>query len=108
MTLDAIDTCIWKTAKELSIEMKDFEEVKFLPFDPKIKRTEAIIKKGKNYFRVVKGAPQVILSMSSDREAICHDVEANVNSYASKGFRSIGVAASHEINDADDAVEAPV
>lgn len=43
LTLDAIDTCIWKTAKEVDVDLKGCEEIKFLPFDPKIKRTEAIV-----------------------------------------------------------------
>lgn len=79
LTLDAIDTCIWKTAKEVGVDLTDYEEVKFLPFDPVIKRTEAILQKGSKFMRVAKGAPQIILAMSSNRLEVCAEVEENVN-----------------------------
>lgn len=78
LTLDAIDTCIWKTAKEVAVDVADYEEVKFLPFDPKIKRTEAVLQKGDKFLRVAKGAPQIILAMSSNRTEIVQEIEENV------------------------------
>lgn len=45
-----------------------YEEEDFLPFDPRIKRTEATIRNTRNgeQFKVSKGAPQIILAMSTD------------------------------------------
>jgi len=45
--------------------LRTYQQLKFVPFDPVHKRTEATIKdSGGNAFKVTKGAPQVILSMS--------------------------------------------
>ncbi len=65
----------------------------FQPFDPVHKRTEATIKAtdGKQ-FQVAKGAPQVILEMSSNAVQVKPAVEKAVNEFAARGFRSLGVA----------------
>lgn len=65
----------------------------FIPFDPVHKRTEATVKdsKGKE-FKVTKGAPQVILEMSSNKESISDEVNRAIADFASKGYRALGVA----------------
>jgi H+-transporting ATPase len=68
---------------------------KFIPFDPVIKRTEAIVKDttGKS-IKVIKGAPQVILSLSINKDTIGDEVNNFVDEFASKGYRALGVAKS--------------
>jgi H+-transporting ATPase len=75
--------------------MKGYDVVHFLPFDPVHKRTEATVRTahGKQ-FKVTKGAPQVVLQMSSDAGSIKPAVEKAVNGFAGRGFRSLGVARS--------------
>ena len=70
----------------------------FLPFDPVHKRTEATVKgpDGKQ-FGVAKGAPQVILEMSIEAPGIKAGIEKAVNEFATRGFRSLGVA--HKVGD---------
>ncbi len=76
-----------------------------VPFDPVSKRTEAVVEwkgedrhasfsfqKQKGAFHVCKGAPQVILAMCPDYANIEASVTEKVNSFASRGFRTIGVA----------------
>jgi H+-transporting ATPase len=72
-----------------------YNQIKFLPFDPVIKRTEGTIKdsQGKT-FKVTKGAPQVILKMSEVGEDTKIKVEEAVNDFAAKGYRTLGVARS--------------
>jgi H+-transporting ATPase len=67
--------------------------VQFKPFDPVSKRTEATIEQsdGERFF-VTKGAPQVILSLVENPPSISQEIEANVNEFASKGYRALGVA----------------
>ena len=43
-------------------------------------------------FQVTKGAPQVILEMCKPPDATAETVEAKVNEFAGKGFRTLGVA----------------
>lgn len=77
----------------------------YVPFDPVSKRTEALVEwhgapslskfdfqKDGVPFRVAKGAPQVVLAMCHDFSSIEEEVTARVNSYASRGYRTIGVA----------------
>jgi len=45
-----------------------------------------------NIFKVSKGAPQVILSLSDNKQKIASRVQASVYALANKGYRSLGVA----------------
>jgi len=73
--------------------IKDFKIVHFKPFDPVHKRTEATVKsKDDKQFDVAKGAPQVILQMCKNGAAVRSSVDKAVNDFASRGFRSLGVA----------------
>ncbi len=73
--------------------LKSYQVVHFQPFDPVHKRTEATVKggDGKQFF-VAKGAPQVILAMSTNAGEVKTAVEKAVNEFAGRGFRSLGVA----------------
>ena len=65
----------------------------FVPFDPVHKRTEATVKgaDGKT-FKVTKGAPQVIMNLSANVGDVKDGVEKAIDEFASRGFRSLGVA----------------
>jgi H+-transporting ATPase len=93
---DPIDTAIITKAKEikdLEKSLSSFKVLNFKPFDPVVKRTEASIQDAKgNKFKVSKGAPQVILSLVSKNKDIEASVNQNVESFASKGYRALGVA----------------
>jgi H+-transporting ATPase len=73
--------------------LKSFQVLHFKPFDPVHKRTEATVKSadGKQ-FRVTKGAPQVILTLSNNVAQVKAAAEKAVNEFAARGFRSLGVA----------------
>ena len=73
--------------------LKGYQVVHFQPFDPVHKRTEATVKTadGKQ-FQVAKGAPQVILAMSTNAGAVTAAVTKAINDFAGRGFRSLGVA----------------
>jgi H+-transporting ATPase len=72
---------------------RDFDVKHFQPFDPVHKRTEATVRAPDgNEFKVTKGAPQVVLEMSSNADQVRAEVEGAVNGFAARGFRSLGVA----------------
>ena len=89
---DTIDLAVIGGVKDPKA-LKDYQVVHFKPFDPVHKRTEATIKgkDGKQFF-VAKGAPQVILKMSTNASEVNAGVEKAVNEFAARGFRSLGVA----------------
>ena len=65
---------------------------KFLPFDPVHKRTEGIYEGEDCELIYTKGAPQVIIEQSDDKEFNKEDAYKQVETFASKGFRTLGVA----------------
>jgi H+-transporting ATPase len=89
---DTIDLAVIAGVKDANA-LKSYEVVHFQPFDPVHKRTEATIKgaDGKQFY-VAKGAPQVILQMSTNANEVKIPVENAVNEFAARGFRSLGVA----------------
>jgi H+-transporting ATPase len=65
----------------------------FQPFDPVHKLTEATVG-GQDgaVFKVTKGAPQVILALSTEPAAAKAAYDKAVDDFASRGFRALGVA----------------
>jgi H+-transporting ATPase len=93
---DPIDTTIISKAKTqpaLTELLGHYTVTNFKPFDPVKKRTEATLKDvAGNQFQVAKGAPQIILSLVLNKEVITDRVNAHIDAFASKGYRTIGVA----------------
>ncbi|WP_025270707.1 plasma-membrane proton-efflux P-type ATPase [Hippea sp. KM1] len=83
----------------LTDRLKGFACVGFKPFDPVSKRTEAVLKTKRGVVVVSKGAPQVIVSLSNLSKSELARIEGVVADFASKGFRSLGVAYKNENDD---------
>jgi len=89
---DPIDLAVLSGLPDQSI-LNDYRVTHFQPFDPVHKRTEATISGlDQPIFEVTKGAPQVILELAGNADRIRPEVEQAVNEFASRGFRSLGVA----------------
>ena len=93
---DTIDLAVIGGVKDDNA-LKSCQVLHFQPFDPVHKRTEATVKDadGKQFF-VAKGAPQVILQMSNNADAVKGAVEKAINDFAGRGFRSLGVSRAEE------------
>ncbi len=93
---DPIDNAIvmkTKTIQDLDGINSSYKVIAFKPFDPVSKMTEATIEHTNgNRFRVTKGAPQVILSLVDSKDTSSAQVDEDVNNFASKGYRALGVA----------------
>jgi H+-transporting ATPase len=77
--------------------LRDYQVTHFQPFDPVHKRTEATVKSSdQKEFKVTKGAPQVILELAADSAQVKPAVDKAVNEFATRGFRSLGVARAGE------------
>ena len=89
---DTIDLAVLGGLKNKDA-LKEYQVVHFLPFDPVHKRTEATVKgKDGKTFKVTKGAPQVVLTMSANAGEIKAAADKAVDEFAARGFRSLGVA----------------
>jgi H+-transporting ATPase len=93
---DTIDLAVLGGLKDKDA-LKAYDVVHFQAFDPVHKRTEASVKAadGKE-FKVSKGAPQVILELSSNADHVISAVDKAVNEFAARGFRSLGVARAED------------
>jgi H+-transporting ATPase len=93
---DPIDTAIITKAKadsSVASVLNGFKEMEFKPFDPVIKRTEVSVEDSKGTgFKVSKGAPQVILKLVSATKDLEDKVDQDINQFALKGHRALGVA----------------
>jgi len=89
---DTIDLAVLSGIKDKQA-LLDYNVTHFQPFDPVHKRTEATIKtKDGKTFKTTKGAPQIILQLSSNAALVKTSVDIAVNEFAARGFRSLGVA----------------
>jgi H+-transporting ATPase len=86
------------SSEVLSLNTSDYKILKFNPFDPIRKSTESEIQYENFRFKVSKGAPQVILALLKDQEILKTKVERNVDHFATKGYRSLGVARTDSNN----------
>jgi H+-transporting ATPase len=97
---DPIDNAIIARAKTVETVTKTltrYKVVRFKPFDPVSKRTEATMKDPESKsFKVAKGAPQVILSLVAEKQDITEEINEAVEAFASKGHRALGVAKTDE------------
>ncbi len=95
--MDAIDLAVLRYGRGLGLDsaVGKYRQVSFVPFDPSIKRTEAVIEGPGERFRVIKGAAQTVLGMSSGmgKEAI-ESVEGAVRDFSQKGHRTLAIARS--------------
>jgi len=90
---DAIDLAVIAGLKDSEI-LNNYTQLKFVPFDPIRKRTEAEIKEqGKDSsFRVTKGAPQVIIKICNLQGDLVSQINGKVDELAKQGYRTLGVA----------------
>jgi H+-transporting ATPase len=90
---DLIDLAIIKKSKEVRIESAGYKQGRFKPFDPVSKRTEAEIDGLQGSFLVAKGAPQAVSSLTANNSKNTL-VDKNVELFAAKGYRALGVAST--------------
>jgi H+-transporting ATPase len=88
---EAIEAPIFAKLDADGTDLSAAETTEFIPFDPVSKRTEATIQSGGATFKVSKGAPQKIAELCDD-DALTAKVAERVEEFASRGYRTLGVA----------------
>ena len=101
-TRDVTDLTVIEYAKTLGANFEGYKQISFTPFDPATKRSEAVVEYEEERFRVVKGAPQILVSLCKNiEEKTSVEVNKTVEELSQKGYRTLAVARS-ESNDLDD------
>jgi H+-transporting ATPase len=91
---DAIDMAVLDGLGDREV-LERYEQLKFVPFDPVHKRTEATLRDGGgSSFKTTKGAPQVILALCQVDQKTSAKAAQAVSALAAKGYRTLGVARS--------------
>ena len=93
---DPIDIAFLTAAQEKNLQLTEFTPKEFIPFDPSTRRTEAVLQKNEDELRVTKGAVAVIAPLSGITGKEFANLEEKMNAFASKGYRIIAVAVSHQ------------
>ena len=70
-------------------DLASYQQLSFTPFDPIRKRTEATIEKNDQRFVAMKGAAQVLLSISEFSDEQMQTINQQVDQLASKGYRTL-------------------
>ncbi|MCL5028071.1 MAG: plasma-membrane proton-efflux P-type ATPase [Bacteroidetes bacterium] len=97
--MDLIDTAIIEYAKNIGVNHSSHKQIDYTPFNPAIRRTEAVIEYDGTKYKVVKGAAQVIVPMCKGIEKNVLDlVDSTIDKLSQKGYRTIAVAKSEDGN----------
>mmetsp|Transcript_103588 Transcript_103588/g.322799 ORF Transcript_103588/g.322799 Transcript_103588/m.322799 type:complete len:449 (-) Transcript_103588:21-1367(-) len=83
-----------EAAESQGIDLNEFEETKFIPFNPTDKRTEArlVSKKDGSVVYASKGAPQVMIDIAYNADEIREEQDKIIDDFARRGLRAIGVS----------------
>jgi len=74
-----------------SLDWSVYKQIRFTPFDPIRKQTEAEVEWRGEHFTAIKGAPQVLLEMAKLPASEAGKITDSVTRLASEGYRSIAV-----------------
>ena len=100
---DPIDNAViskTEATPSAATRLDSYKVTAFHPFDPVAKRTEATATSiQEEEFKVSKGAPQVIISLVTNKDSIEATVDGVVSSFAAKGYRALGLARTDSIGD---------
>jgi H+-transporting ATPase len=89
---DPIEKPLFEWAEKHNLTLPQYKLIKFIPFDPVRKRTEAMVEIDAKIIVATKGAPQVIIEMCDLDEEHKKKAYNKVEEFAENGFRTLGVA----------------
>jgi H+-transporting ATPase len=93
--MDLIDSAVLEYAKTAGVDLKPYRRLSFKPFDPAIKRTEAVIEAQGRRFKAVKGAAQIVMSLCRDVDQETREkANGTIEEFSRNGYRTIAVARS--------------
>jgi len=91
---DPIDLAFIDMAKRRKLPLDNFTQKSFVPFDPKTRRTEALIRDKGSECRVVKGAVSTVAEICGLDGDKLEEIGKKVDEFTRKGYRTMAVAKS--------------
>jgi len=93
--MDLIDGAVLEYARTAGVDLKPYHQLSFKPFDPSIKRAEAIIAVAGMRFKAVKGAAQIVMLLCRDMDQETREkANGTIDEFSRYGYRTIAVARS--------------
>lgn len=89
---DPIDCAFITAAQKEQFAQGELRQKEFVPFDPETRRTEALVQKGGEEFRVSKGAVRVIADLCRLSNAERESIESETEEFAKKGHKALAIA----------------
>jgi H+-transporting ATPase len=93
---DPIDLSFFTALEDKKIKLDEYKQKKFIPFDPSTRKTEAIVEKKGETFRVIKGAVSAVMQACGTKEDEKATIEQKMDVLANKGYRVMAVAIGKE------------
>ncbi len=90
---DPIDIAFISAANERNLVNNSYVQKRFVPFDPKTRRTEALLVSGRGEYRVMKGAAETV-AQACGLDLRGAGMEQKMNDFAARGYRTLAVAIS--------------
>jgi len=89
---DPIDLAFINEAKQRNLQINSFIQKTFIPFDPKTRKTEALIQKDNQEFWIMKGAFNTIIQNCKLNKGVIKKLEIKIDEFAKKGYRTLAIA----------------
>ncbi len=93
-TQDPIDLAIFEAVRTKNLSLSTIKSIRYIPFDPALKRTEAFIEEEGKEIHVLKGAPLTISKLAAKNS----EFSKEASRMARKGYRVIAVAVENDID----------
>jgi len=90
--MDPIDLAFLSFARNKKLLSREYVQKEFTLFDPKTKRTESVVQKDDESFRVMKGAVRIIAELCGLKDTEIDRLEGSMGDLAIKGYRTLAVA----------------
>jgi H+-transporting ATPase len=95
---DPIDLSFINMVRQQNLSDSSFTQREFTPFDPKTRRTEAVVQRNSHRFRVMKGAVNVVAQACGLDEESGAQLESRTSEFAARGYRTLAVAKTNDQN----------
>jgi H+-transporting ATPase len=98
-SMDVIDLAVIEYAKNAEVSLNAYTQLSYTPFDPSLKRTEAVVDEKGKRFRVTKGAVQIIMSLCNGTNSETKgQADGITDAFSQKGYRTLAAAISDDDN----------
>ncbi|PLJ77491.1 plasma-membrane proton-efflux P-type ATPase [Infirmifilum sp. SLHALR2] len=95
-SLDPLNLAVIEYAKGIGLERGRLKLLRFIPFDPSLKRSEAFVEEEGRVLRIALGEPRTVFQLCSRTESEERFLEEKLADAAKRGYRTLAVAVGEE------------